>query len=188
MLAIYRCLLYLYPSAYREEYGEEMMAVFYQVEAAMGRKSSVSRTVACIREAGGLLRGAMRERARGIVGPHGAAMFSSVFSSRRLAMRSEFRFPKATVTLMAIILVGVIMAIDKARAIQASIPYANPRVGPIQPVHLTVLPSLLLIFVAACVAGGIGWAILFALQQSGVHHFSKIDPSKGQHSETKLSA
>ncbi len=45
MLAIYRCLLYLYPSAYRDEYGEEMMAVFYQVEAAMGRKSSVSRTV-----------------------------------------------------------------------------------------------------------------------------------------------
>ena len=37
MLAIYRCLLYLYPSAYREEYGEEMMAVFYQVEAAMGK-------------------------------------------------------------------------------------------------------------------------------------------------------
>ena len=184
MLAIYRCLLYLYPSAYREEYGEEMMAVFYQVEAAMGRKSSVSRTVACIREAGGLLRGAMRERARSIVGPHGGAMFSS----RRLAMRSEFRFPKATVTLMAIILAGVIMAIDKARAIQASVPYANPRVGPIQPVHLTVLPSLLLIFVAACVAGGIGWAILFALQQSGVHHFSKIDPSKGQRSETKLSA
>jgi len=184
MLAIYRCLLYLYPSAYREEYGEEMMAVFYQVEAAMGRKSSVSRTVACIREAGGLLRGAMRERARSIVGPHGGPMSSS----RRLAMRSEFRFPKATVTLMAIILVGVIMAIDKARAIQASIPYANPRVGPIQPVHLTVLPSLLLIFVAACVAGGIGWAILFALQQSGVHRFSKIDPSKGQRPETKLSS
>ena len=184
MLAIYRCLLYLYPSAYRDEYGEEMMAVFYQVEAAMGRKSSVARTVRSIREAGGLLRGALRERARSIVGPHGGAMFSS----RRLAMRSEFRFPKATVTLMAIILVGVIMAIDKARAIQASVPYANPRVGPIQPVHLTVLPSLLLIFVAACVAGGIGWAILFALQQSGVQHFSKIDPSKGQRSGTKLSA
>jgi len=184
MLAIYRSLLYLYPSGYRDEYGEEMMSVFYEVQAEMGKKGSMSRVVACVREAGGLLRGALREHARSIVGPHG----SSMFSSRRLAMRSEFRFPKATVTLMAIILGAVIMAIDKARSIQASVPYANPRVAPIQPVQFTVLPSLLLTLVAACVSGGIGWAILFALQRSGVHRFSKLDPSQGQRSGTKLSA
>ena len=103
-------------------------------------------------------------------------------------MRSEFRFPKATVTLMAIILVGVIMAIDKARAIQASIPYANPRVGPIQPAQFTVLPAFLLTFVAACIAGAIGCAILCALHRSGVHRFSEVDPSSGHRSGTKVSS
>ena len=28
MLSLYRCLLYLYPAAYRYEYGEEMAGVF----------------------------------------------------------------------------------------------------------------------------------------------------------------
>ena len=102
-------------------------------------------------------------------------------------MRSEFRFPKATVMLMAIILGAVTVAIDKARAIQASIPYANPHVGPIQPLQFTVLPSLLLILVGACIAGAIGWAIVFALHRSGVHRLSEIDPSSGQRSGTKLS-
>jgi hypothetical protein len=100
-------------------------------------------------------------------------------------MRSDFRFPKTTVTLMLIILAGVIMAIDKARAIQASVPYSHPVVGPIQPVHLVALSSLLLILVGAGVLGAIGWAILFALHQSGVQRFSTLNPFRSQGSDTK---
>jgi hypothetical protein len=184
MLTITRYLLYLYPSAYRDEYGEEMMAVFYEVQAEMGKKGSMVRAVVCVREVGGLLRGALREHARSIVGPY----VGSMFPSRRVTMRSEFRFPKATVILMAIILGGVIVAIDKARAIQASIPYANPHVGPIHRAQFSVLPSLLLTLVGACVAGAIGWAILFSLHRSGAQRFSELDPSRGQHSGTKSSA
>lgn len=64
-------------------------------------------------------------------------------------MRSEFRFPKATVALMLLILAGVLIAIDKARSIQSSLPYSNPHVGPIHDVYFTALPSLLLAFVGA---------------------------------------
>ena len=35
MIAIYRSLLHLYPAAYREEYADEMMTVFDEVEAEM---------------------------------------------------------------------------------------------------------------------------------------------------------
>jgi hypothetical protein len=182
MLSIYRSLLYLYPSAYRDEYGEEMMAVFDEVQAEIVKKRLLARAVSHAREAGGLLCGSVQEHVRSIVGSYGGSMFSS----RRLTMRSELRFPKATAMLMPIILGAVIVAIDKARAIQASVPYANPYVGSIQRAQFTVLRSLLLTLVAACVAGAIGWAILFALQRSGVHRFTEIDPSRGQRSGTKL--
>jgi hypothetical protein len=184
MLAIYRSLLYLYPSAYRDEFAEEMISVFREMQAGMERKGLLPRAMACSLEVAGLLRGALREHVQNIIGSQGY----SIFPSRRLTMHSEFRFPKTTVPLMAIILGGIIMAIDKARAIQASVPYANPRIGPVQPVYLAALPSLLLIVVIAGVAGAIGWAALFALQRSGVQRFSKIDPLRDPRSSTKLSA
>ena len=65
-------------------------------------------------------------------------------------MRSEFRFPKATATLMTIILAAVVMAIEKATAIQNSILPSSPPVGPTQPAHFTFLPTLLLILSLAC--------------------------------------
>jgi hypothetical protein len=184
MLAIYRSLLCLYPSAFRDEYGEEMMAVLCEVQAETDKKRWASQAVTCAREAGGLLRGALRQHARNIFGAQG----SPIFSSRRLIMRSEFRFPKATVTLMVIILAGVIVAIDKARAIQASVPYTHPLIGPIQPVHLAALPSLLLTLIFAYVAGTIGWAILFALRRSGVQRFSTLDPLRHPGPGTEPSA
>ena len=174
MLILYRAMLYLYPSAYRDEYGEEMMTVFHEMQAEVVKRPFNARAVACVREAGGLLLGALREHARRIVHPDGSSKLPSMLSARRLAMPSQFRFPKATTPLMMMILVGVIMAIDQARAIQASIPYANPRVGPIQPAQLTVLPSLVLLLAAACVAGAVGWLILFALRRSGLHRFSDV--------------
>ncbi len=183
MLAIYRTLLHPYPSAYRNEYGEEMMAVFCEVQEEIADKGLVAKLVCCTREVGGLLRGALQEHGRGILGSYPR----STLSSRRFEMRTEFRFPKATVTLMVIILVGVVMAINKGKAIQASVPYANPHVGPIQPAQFTVLPSLLLTLVGACLAGAIGWAILFALHRSGVQRFSEVDTSGGQRPGTRLS-
>ena len=102
-------------------------------------------------------------------------------------MRSEFRFPKATVALMTLILAGVLVAIDKARAIQASGPYANPHVGPILSVRFAILPSLVFTLLGACAAGGIGWTVLFALHRSGVQRLSEVDPSGEQGAGTKSS-
>jgi hypothetical protein len=173
MFTLYRALLYLYPSAHRCEYGEEMMAVFLAVQAETWKKGRLARCLFCVRELQGLLAGALREHFQMTT----CSRRLSPLFSRRLTMRSEFRFPKTTVTLMTLILAGVLLAIEKAKAIQSAVPYSNPHVGPIPPVEFTLWPLLIVVFAGACTAGAMGWAILFALHRSGVHRLAEFDPS-----------
>jgi hypothetical protein len=175
MVSLYRSLLYLYPPAHRHEYGEEMMAVFREVQGVTANQGMPARALFWVREVQGLLAGALREHLRTITGSHYPSM--PIFS-RRLSMHSEFRFPKATVTLMTIILAAVVMAIEKATAIQNSIPPSSPHVGPIQPTHFTFLPTLILILLFACLVGILGWVILFALHRSGAQRLADFDPSR----------
>jgi hypothetical protein len=173
--SLYRCLLWLYPSSYRQEYGEEMAAVFCEARAEIARDGAVKRSLFWFREIYGLARGAVDEHVRALVGSHSWVLLPT----RRFTVNSEFRFPKATAILMAVILAGTVLAIEKAQAISASLPHTNPPVGPIQPAHLTFLPPVLLMFAMAYGAGVIGWALLFALKRSGVHRLSGIQGSVG---------
>jgi len=178
MLVLFRSLLYLYPVAFRIEYGEEMLAVLSDVHAEVQRKRLVTRVILYAREASGLFLGALQEQMRMI--------FPSQGFQRRLTMRSEFRFPKATVALMTIILLAVIMTIEKAKAISESVPHANPPVGPIQPAYITIVPTFLIVFAGVCVCGALLWAVLFAFHRSGVQRLSDLDPSAAPRSRTGL--
>ena len=89
-------------------------------------------------------------------------------------MRSSFRFPKTTAFLMTVILAGVVLAIQKADAIRASVSDVNPPVVTIQPTHQTFLPTFALMFLGVYLAGALGWLILFALRRSGVHRLSEM--------------
>jgi hypothetical protein len=169
MLALYRRLLYLYPSAHRCEFGEEMLGVFREVEAENSQKSLSARAAFCAHEVGGLLSGALQERFRSIAGFRPGP----ILPTRRFTMHSEFRFPKTTAFLMTVILAGVVLAIDKAEAIQVSLPHTNPPVGPIQPAQFVFFPTIALMFAGVYAAGIAGWAILFALRRSGVHRLSE---------------
>ena len=96
-------------------------------------------------------------------------------------MRSEFRFPKATPILMAVILAGVILAIEKATAIEQSFPLAYPQqLPPIQPEHFTFFPAMAVIFLSAYAAAVIGWIVLFAMRRSGMHRLSEMPPTQSQ--------
>jgi hypothetical protein len=108
------------------------------------------------REIAGMLCGAWQERLQ-------------ESSNRRSATRTQFRFPKTTPILMTIILAGVVLAIRKGEAIQASLPDVNPAIGPIHPAQHTLLPEVAIMLVSFYVAGLIGWATLFALRRSGSH-------------------
>ncbi len=175
MLSLYRCLLRLYPAAYRLEYGDEMADVFREVHTEMLSKEFMPRAAFLLREFTGLLQGALQERSQGITGSH------SLFPSRRFTMRSEFRFPKATPILMAIILAGVILTIEKATAIQESLPLAYPQqLPPIHSEHFTFFPTMAVIFLSAYAAAAIGWGVLFALRRSGVHRLSEMPTTHTQ--------
>jgi hypothetical protein len=155
MLLLYRCLLRLYPAAYRYEYGEEMAGVFreLQTEVRSARRSERlwPRIAFFLREFAGVLSGALQEHSRAIKGS------PLLFPSGRFTMRSEFRFPKATPILMAVILAGVILAIEKANAIEQSFPLAYPQqLPPIQLEHFTFFPAMAVIFLSAYAAAVIG--------------------------------
>jgi|ERR1700683_1295598 hypothetical protein len=170
MLALYTSLLRLYPSPYRERFAEEMVAVFHDVDADARKKGSLATAKLYLREIVGLFRGAIAEHARRILG--GDIPFPP--SSRRFTMRSGFRFPKITAFLMTVILAGVVLAIQRADAIRASVSDLNPPVVTIQPAHQTFLPTFALMFLGVYLAGALGWAVLFALRRSGVHRLSRM--------------
>jgi hypothetical protein len=168
-LRLYRQALRLYPAFHRERFGEEMVAVFRELQAETATKGLFSRSLWCIREIAGVLAGALQEHWR-------AAGVNSLwlrFPTRRLTMRNEFRFPKTTAVLMTIILAGVVMTIQRGEAIQQSLPYTNPPVAPIHPAHSTLLPGIVFGLVFFYAAGLVGWVILFALRRSGVHRLDE---------------
>src|SRR5580698_2452804 len=174
MVSLYRCLLYLYPAAYRYEYGEEMAGVFREalgdVRSETWGKGLWPRAVFLLREFVGLFHGAIEERWRATATSHSWLSIPS----RRFTMHSEFRFPKATPVLMAVILAAVILTIAKAPAIEDSLPYSNPQLPPIHAEHFTFFPAMAAIFLSACTVAVIGWAVLFALRRSGVHRLSEM--------------
>jgi hypothetical protein len=179
MLSLYRCLLLLYPAVYRHEYGDEMAGVFSDVLKDMQNetwnKRLLPRGKLFLREFAGLLCGALQEHLRATAGSH------LLFPSGRFTMRSEFRFPKATPVLMTIILAGVILTIEKATAIENSLPSAYPQqLPPIQPENFTFFPAMAVIFLSAYAAAVIGWAVLFALRRSGVHRLSEMQAAPPQ--------
>jgi hypothetical protein len=117
-----------------------------------------------------------RPAPRSIARAHAQGHFSpgTVFLPKRFTMRSEYRFPKSTVTLMAIILLVVIVTIEKAKAISAAAPHTNPNIGLIQPVPVTIVPPLLMAFAAVGVIAGPSWLVLFALHRCGTQRFAQL--------------
>jgi hypothetical protein len=170
MLALYQSLLRLYPSPYRQQFAEEMIAVFRDVDADARKIGSLATAKLYLRESAGLFRGAAAEHARRILGNN----IPFPLSSRRFTMRSNFRFPKTTAFLMTVILAGVVLAIQKADAIRASVQDVNPPVVTIQPTHQTFLPTFVVMFLGVYLAGALGWVILFALRRSGIHRLSEM--------------
>jgi hypothetical protein len=173
MPSLFRSLLYLYPADYRQEYGEEMLGVLFDVKSEQRTKGVAPLLITYFRESGGLLKGALQERTRRVLFPQGVPNFSP----RRLPMRSEFRFPKSTVTMMTIVLLVVAITIDKAKSLQASIPPSSSPVPPINPEHFTIVGTFLAIFALAAVCSALVWAFLYAINRSGTQRLSELKPS-----------
>jgi hypothetical protein len=166
-LALYEGFLRLYPRPYRQQFGNEMVAVFREADADVHAKGSSATARFYLREIGGLFRGALVEHTHHILGPH--VLFP--LSPRRFTMRSEFRFPKTTAILMSIIFAGVILAMEKANTIQVKYAAGADSIWPSLPWFL----GLTLLFTCATVV--VIWGILFALGRTGVQRLANIEPS-----------
>jgi len=170
MLRLYRCLLHLYPATHRQQFGDEMTAVFGEVQAETAAKGIAAHAFLYARETAGLMAGALQQHVRTLFG----TKVWLPFPTRRFTMHTEFRFPKTTAVLMTIILAGVLVAIKQGEAIEASMARANPPIGPFHIIQTNMLPGIVIGFAAVYAAGLIGWAILFALRRSGVHRLDSI--------------
>lgn len=169
-LNLYRHALRLYPAPHREQFGEEMLAIFRDLHAETAAQGLAAQIQLYIREVAGIIAGAVREHWRIMGGDE----FSRLFSNRRFTMHTEFRFPKATAVLMTLILGGIILAIQKGEAISASLRGAvDPPIGPIHPVHSVLVGGILLGFLFFYAAGLIGWTLLFAMRRSGLHRLDE---------------
>lgn len=160
MLTTFRRLLLLYPPDYRRQFGEEMLDVLRQSMGEARQRSRLAVIAVTIREGQGLLFGALNEHLRECFGNH------HWFAGRRLHMRSEFRYPRATVPMMLLIFAGIILAIYRARAVALK-----------TEISVSALPSIPLTFGAAllvaALAGAVGWLVLHSLRRSGVHRLSE---------------
>jgi hypothetical protein len=163
MASLYRWLLYLYPAAYRCEYGEEMIGVYREARKERNKATALQRSAFFLREIAGLLSGALQERWWAMADFN----CSTPISQRRFTMRPGFRFPKSTAVLMAVILAGTILAIEKAESIVRSAA---------EPDYPDLLGGVVAIFAAAFVLAVVAWAALFALRRSGAHRLAEIPP------------
>jgi hypothetical protein len=145
-----------------------MMAVLRAAEDAVRNDSWVTRNWFRVRETNGLVQGALREYCWSFAGRDPAGLLLS----RRLNMRSEFRFPRSTAALMAVILAVVLLTIEKAKGIQLA--YSAP--GSEVTIMWSVLPSAVAqMFLLVSTAALIGWLVMFALGRSGVHRLSNLE-------------
>lgn len=162
VLPTFRWLLLLYPAEYRSSFGEEMLEVLSQSLSVARRQGMLSLLTTSIRETKGLLFGAANEHLRECFGKYPWLQVAG----RRLHMRSEFRYPRATVPMMLMILACIMLVIYRARAIEARAEISG-----------SVLPSVPLTFGVALlltgIAGAVGWLILHSLRRSGVHRLSE---------------
>lgn len=161
MLRVFLSLLYLYPSAYRREFGDEMSSVF--LAARSGVPPMFARAIFYLREMKGLLAGALHAHLFSVFG-HDDWMYL-----RRFKMRPQFRFPRSTVFMMWVILAGVLLAIEKAKTVQV-------KYGPQEVMAVwNSLPWFLLFFPAlACATVAVVWGILFALHRTGMHRLNNV--------------
>jgi heme A synthase len=117
----------------------------------------------------GLLAGAVQEHVRTLTGLAGWK------AARRFTVRSNFRYPVATIVLMAVIFAGTVVAIEKASSVAASLPRVNPQLPPITPLPYSLPQTLAVMFAITYVVAVVIWAVLHVLRRSGVHRLNDAE-------------
>jgi hypothetical protein len=157
LLTVYRSLLCLYPESNRDEFGEEMIAVFREARTDLS-PALIAKITFHRREFRGLLSGALRAHFDRLFGP--TVLFP------RFYMQPQFRFPRSTIFLMCVILAGVVLAINKAvDVVQLKQGLPRGTNASWEP----MLGALLLTLGVVLAAVAAVWGVLFATRRTGMH-------------------
>jgi hypothetical protein len=162
MLRLYQGLLYLYPAAYRQEFGEEMQCVFMQAQAECCTAPWLRRATFCARELVSLLSGAAQARLLSLFGN------DKWLRLRRFNMRPQYRFPHSTVFLMCVILAGVVLAIEKAKTIVQMKEGVPPATAAVWHPMFWLYPLAVILAIVGAV-----WGIMFAMRRTGMHRLDR---------------
>jgi hypothetical protein len=182
----YESMLSLYPRAYRDRFGGEMLQVFDEVRAAMAHENPGARLAFYLSEFRGLLLGAASERIRALGAPHGFEFFGK----RSLYMQPERKFPYTSIAFMSLALGIIVLTIVKAQGIAYYMQQFNlvgkdirpNQLGYVSPFghsladwpsHWGLLASIALFFVITWLAAVTAWGVAHALKRSGVHRLDE---------------
>lgn len=170
MSRLFRFVLRLYPEAYRECFGEEMLEVFTEGWLEAARRGRSARLRFLYRELLGSLSGVLIERISSLL----ESGFPGIVCLRRITMRSNLKFPLSAIVFMLLSLLVSLYAMTQARAVSESLPDINP-VLTMQPVHVPLPGGILVMLAIAYVVGIAGWASVFAMRRSGVQRLSRTE-------------
>ncbi len=186
-MTAYESLLRLYPRAYREEFGEEMMQVFRQVRSEMKRENLIARWAFYLSELRGLLGGAASEHIRALGAPHGFEFFGK----RGLYMQPERRFSKSAIVFMTLVLGVIVEIIAKGQGMSRYLFHEytvngrtvielrqNVSLGNSiweWPSSWGLLSGIAVGFAIAFVAATIAWTIAHSMRQSGPERLDAVE-------------
>ena len=168
MLALYRCVLLLYPEICRREFAEEMLVVVSERLENDGRAGLLSRMKLHGRELAGLLSGAMDERFRF----KSSSYLALPVAWRRITMRSSFRFPRAVAPMMLLVLALVSFTISRASS--AAVKATSPHLATAGE-RFSLPLSVGLWLGTAYLVGAIVWLLIHSLHRSGTQRLSDVE-------------
>ncbi len=157
MATLYELLLCLYPAIFRDEFGDEMTAVFRNAQSALP-SALTTKLSFYTREYCGLFYGALSAQLYRLSEPG--------IPIRRLNMKSQFRFHRATVALLIVNLIGAMFIIAKGKAMS--------HVTPMGTVFSSVAIHLVVFALLALCGAAVFWAILHNLRRTGVHRLESM--------------
>lgn len=155
-LTVYRWLLLLYPSCYREEFGEEMTCIFSHARSELP-PGLLAKLSFYAREFSGLFCAALRA--------HLDRLFHPATSSGRFDMCTRSRFSRSTVFLMLVMFAGVLLAMATAISVAG---------GTLKAVWPSLAAVLGFVLLSGCAAAAVVSGILRTLRRSGVHRLEKV--------------
>jgi hypothetical protein len=181
MIALYQFLLKLYPPGDRAEFGDEMLAVFHQLEVDAARSGPFARAWFYCREWSDLLAGATRERLHAL----GEERGWKFLAERGPMFHHERRYPYSSIVFMTLALGVIVLIIAKAQGIAHyvyqiytvnghTIIETKPSVHLGEsvtqwPSHWGLLSGIAVGFAIAWLVGLAAWSVAHALRRSGVH-------------------